>query len=235
LTSTVHSSGEDLDRMVQAIGARPDAMAIDVGCGGGHAAFRVAPQVRQIVAYDLSSAMLEVVRQEARARGLANLVTLRGSAEDMPFAPASFDVAVSRYSAHHWRDVKQALAQLRQVMKPGAVAVLIDVVSPGDPLLDTWLQSVELLRDASHVRDYSLSEWTGMLSTAGFAIGEMTTSRLRLEFGPWIERMQTCEQRVDAIHSLQERAEAEIMRHFSIEQDGTFSVDTAFIVARTRS
>ncbi len=32
-------------------------------------------------------------------------------------------------------------------------------MSPGRAALDTHLQAVELLRDTSHVRDYSAGEW----------------------------------------------------------------------------
>ena len=35
---------------------------------------------------------------------------------------------------------------------------------------DTFLQTIELLRDPSHVRDYRISEWRDMLAAAGFAV-----------------------------------------------------------------
>jgi hypothetical protein len=41
------------------------------------------------------------------------------------------------------------------VLKPNGKVVLIDIVGAEDPLCDTWLQSVELLRDPSHIRDYT--------------------------------------------------------------------------------
>lgn len=43
-------------------------------------------------------------------------------------------------------------------MKLGATTVFIDVVSPEHAVFDTHLQTVELLRDPSHVRDYTVSE-----------------------------------------------------------------------------
>lgn len=232
LASAVHASGEDLDLMVNVIGNRPSAIAIDMGCGGGHAAFRLAPLVGEVIAYDLSEAMLAVVAGEAKLRGHGNLKTAQGIAEKLPYAPATFDVAVSRYSAHHWRDLPKGLGQMRQVLKPGALAVLIDVISPAVPLLDTWLQATELLRDPSHVRDNSLPEWLAMLGAAGFVSTQVATFRLRLEFGPWIERMAPPEAHVLAIRSLQRGAASDVINHFAIEQDGTFTVDTALIVAR---
>ncbi|MFD2980389.1 class I SAM-dependent methyltransferase, partial [Klebsiella pneumoniae] len=87
-------------------------------------------------------AMLDVVASAAAERGLANVTTERGAAERLPFADASFDFVFSRYSAHHWSDLGLALREVRRVLKPGGVAAFIDVMSPGSPLLDTYLQTV---------------------------------------------------------------------------------------------
>jgi len=232
LSSAVHASGADLDRMAALVGARPDAVALDMGCGGGHVAFRLAGQVGKVVAYDLSAPMLETVGAEARRRGLANIVTKQGAAEALPCPDASFDVVATRYSAHHWGDLARGLAQMRRAVKPDGLALFMDVVSPGSALPDTWLQALELLRDPSHVRNASLAEWRGLLAGAGFAVHEVTTYRLRLAFGPWIERMRTPEAHVAAIRALQRRAPGEVRDRFAIEDDGSFTVDTVLIAAR---
>jgi len=232
LASAVHAAGADLERIAEVIGERPDARAIDMGCGAGHAAYRVAPLVKEIVAYDVSPRMLAVVDAEARRRALTNLATLAGPAERVPLADASFDVAVTRYSVHHWQDARAGLAELRRLLKPGALAVISDVVSPGPPQLDTWLQAVEVLRDPSHVRDYTLAEWLAMLAAARLLPVDFVSLRLRLEFATWIERMRTPPVRAAAIRSLQEDASSLVAKHFSLEPDGSFSVDAAVIVAR---
>jgi ubiquinone/menaquinone biosynthesis C-methylase UbiE len=232
LTSAVHAAGADLDRMADLIGHRPDAVALDMGCGGGHVAFRMADRVGKVVAYDLSAAMLDTVATEARQRGLDNLVTKQGAAEGLPCPDASFDVVATRYSAHHWGAFRDGLAQMRRVAKPGALALFMDVVSPGVPLLDTWLQTLELLRDPSHVRNASVAEWKTTLASVGFAVDEVETYRLRLEFGPWIARMRTPDAHVAAIRSLQARASSEVKDYFQIGEDGSFTVDTALIAAR---
>jgi ubiquinone/menaquinone biosynthesis C-methylase UbiE len=218
--------------MAALIGSRPDAVALDMGCGGGHVAFRMAGQVKKVVAYDLSAAMLETVAAEAKKRGLENLVTKQGAAEALPCPDASFDVVATRYSAHHWGAFKDGLAQMRRVLKQDGLALFMDVVSPGVPLLDTWLQTLELLRDPSHVRNASLDEWRAALASLGFAVEDVATYKLRLQFGPWIERMQTPDVHVAAIRSLQKRAAAEVVDYFAIGEDGSFTVDTMLIAAR---
>ena len=42
VASAVHARGEDLDDFERLVGARPDAVALDLGCGGGHLAFLLA-------------------------------------------------------------------------------------------------------------------------------------------------------------------------------------------------
>jgi ubiquinone/menaquinone biosynthesis C-methylase UbiE len=218
--------------MAALIGNRPDAVALDMGCGGGHVAFRMAGLVKKVVAYDLSAAMLETVGAEAQRRGLDNIVTKQGAAETLPCPDASFDVVATRYSAHHWGAFRDGLAQMRRVLKQDGLALFMDVVSPGVPLLDTWLQALELLRDPSHVRNASLDEWRATLASLGFAIDEVATYKLRLQFGPWIERMQTPDVHVAAIRSLQRRAADEVGDYFAIGEDGSFTVDTMLIAAR---
>ncbi len=102
LTSTVHASGHDLQRLAVRLADYPDASVLDMGCGAGHASFVAAQNVSAVVAYDLSAQMLDVVAQAAEARQLKNITTRQGYAESLPFADNAFDIVISRYSAHHW-------------------------------------------------------------------------------------------------------------------------------------
>ena len=234
VTSAVHAGGADLDRIGALIRARPGVRALDLGCGGGHVAFAAATAGAAVTAYDLSAEMLAAVTTEASRRGLGGIETRQGAAESLPFADATFDVVLTRFSAHHWRDAPAALAEARRVLKPGGLLVVSDVVAPEDPLLDTHLQAVELLRDPSHVRDYRVSEWRAMLEVADFVPGAVTASRPRMEFASWIARMRTPPTHVAAIRALQGSAPAEVVAHFAIEPDGSFLLDSALIEAGPR-
>lgn len=225
LTSTVHAQGKDLERLSALLAASPDAAVIDLGCGAGHASFTAAQVVKEVVAYDLSSQMLEVVAQAAKQKGLTNIRTQQGVAEALPFADASADIVISRYSAHHWHDVGQALREIRRVLKPGGQVIMMDVVSPGHPLLDVYLQTVEKLRDPSHVRDYAPGEWLSMFTEAGFIVRNVASDRLKLEFSSWIARMRTPDFFAVAIRELQKTLAAEVVRHFELQDDGSFVTD----------
>src|ERR1700749_5061446 len=79
LTSAVHAQGRDLEALVALATNHRDARVLDLGCGGGHVSFNVAPHVREVVAYDLSAEMLGVVAKAAGERGLAHLSTRQRS------------------------------------------------------------------------------------------------------------------------------------------------------------
>ena len=232
LTSAVHAAGADLDQMAQWLAQLSPGIALDMGCGAGHAAFRLAPLMQKVVACDLSDAMLQVVAEQAQARGLHNIVTKCSTAEMLPCPDASFDVVVSRYSAHHWLDWVTGLAQMHRALKPGGTAVFMDVVAPAHTLCDTWLQSLELLRDPSHVRNASIAQWQSQLTALGFEVVQMVPYRLRLEFASWVARMQTPPAHVAAIRALQQCASDVVRDYFAIEADGSWTVDTACILAR---
>lgn len=232
LTSTIHSQGPDLQRLVQLLQSHPDARVIDLGCGAGHASFVAAKAVKEVVAYDLSAQMLEVVSQAAKDKGLANISVERGVAESLPFADGSADIIISRYSAHHWHDVGQALREVRRVLKPGGIMIMMDLASTGQPVKDIFLQTIEKLRDTSHVHNYAPGEWLTLFSEAGLLVQELTSGRSQLEFKSWVERMRTPEHFVVAIRELQKAMSDEVIQHFEIQEDGTFTVDLAFIIAK---
>lgn len=225
LTSAVHAQGKDLQRLAKLLAGSTDARLLDLGCGAGHASFTAAAHVGQVVAYDLSAQMLTVVGNAAREKGLDNIQLQQGVAESLPFDDASFDVVISRYSAHHWHDVGRALREVKRVLKPGGRAIFMDVVSPGHPLLDIYLQTVEVLRDTSHVRNYAPGEWLSMLTESGLLVREVTTDRLDLEFSSWVARMRTPEHFVTAIRALQQGVAEDVRQHFAIQADGTFTSD----------
>jgi SAM-dependent methyltransferase len=207
---------------------------LDLGCGGGHVSYAVAPAVAEVTAYDLSAEMLAVVAKAAAARGLGNVVTRQGPAEALPFASASFDLVFSRMSAHHWRDFEAGLREAARVLRPGGKAGFVDVVSPGVAVLDTFLQAVELLRDTSHVRNRSRAEWEDATARSGFVAGAVRAYRLRLDFAAWVARMRTPPLLVDAIRALQAATSEAVRRHFAIEPDGSFTIDVALFELERR-
>ena len=232
VTSAVHSQGADLRRIADVAAALAPRRALDLGCGGGHVAYALAPHAAKVIASDLSPDMTEAVAAESARRGLANVETVVAPAEALDFPDASFDFLACRFTVHHWRDAAAGLSEARRVLRPGAPALFADVIAPSLAAADTHLQAVELLRDPSHGRDYREDEWRSLLQQAGFAVEAVTYGRLRMDFADWTGRMRTPPERAAAIRTLQSLAGSEVAGHFAIEPDGSFTIDTILIEAR---
>jgi ubiquinone/menaquinone biosynthesis C-methylase UbiE len=231
VTSPVHANGEDLDLIAARVRGHSNARAIDLGCGGGHVCYRVAPHVAEVIAMDLSPQMLGVVLRTASDRGLKNIRTQEGAAESIPFPDGHFDFVLSRFSAHHWRDFERGLREARRVLAPTGRAILVDSTTPQTPLLDTHLQTMELLRDPSHVRNYTAHEWVASLSRAGFEVTSMQQRSLRIEFASWIARTRTPTVLTQAIQYLQQNAPEEVRNGLDIESDGSFRLEAVLFEA----
>lgn len=232
LTSNVHAEGRELQLMAEKVAQIKAATVLDLGCGAGHASFAVAPHAKSVLAYDLSAEMLAVVEQAAADKNLSNISTNRGVVEKLPFADNSFDVVLSRFSAHHWQDVLAALQEAKRVLTADGLFIMVDVIAPSNPAADSFLQTIELLRDTSHVRDYSLAEWQSFLSLTGFRIDELHTQRLSLDFATWIARMRTPKHFAVVITELIKTSSQEVKTYFDIQQDGSFSSDMLVLSAR---
>ncbi len=176
--------GVDLERLVDLLDPQPTDDVLDVGTGTGQLALTLAPHVRSVIGVDVSDAMLEKARHEARARSLRNVRFERGNATRLRWKSAAFDWVVSRRAAHHFADVDGFLEETVRVLRPAGRIGLADMSSadPDGQLLDR----VERIRDPSHRHALSPEEWSQMLSRHGLELRHSEVLEAYLRIAAWL-------------------------------------------------
>jgi SAM-dependent methyltransferase len=102
---------------------RQRAMRIlDVASGPGEPAISLAAAIASddghVTATDLVPEMLAAAEQSARARGVTNIAFQHADAEALPFPDNSFDTVTCRFGVMLFPDTRQALSEIRRVLKP---------------------------------------------------------------------------------------------------------------------
>ncbi len=229
-----HAAGPDLGPMLRAGDVKGDERVLDIGSGPGHAALLFAPHVDQVVALDPTQAMLDQGRALARQRGLDNLQFECASAEKIPFPDAYFDRVTSRQSAHHYRDVRAAMREVSRVLKPEGRFVLIDTVAPRETELDAFLNYIELLRDSTHIRDYSVENWEAMFAEVGLEASPLEDWRVPIDFDDWVKRSRTPDAEVAALERALRDPSQIVRERFEVKPDGSWSVPVTLLVGTRR-
>lgn len=241
VTSTVHANKPDLQRMVALAELRGDERVLDVATGGGHTALAFAPHVREVIATDLTPAMLlaaeRFITAELTAAGMPlNVRFERADAEALPFADANFDVVSCRVAPHHFADVALFVREVARVLRPGGVFVLDDTIAPADPALDQFINTVEQLRDPTHVRDYTLAEWQAFCAATRLTVSFSDTFTKTLPFEDWCARARVTSTTHAELTRLLLGATPEARHAFAIVaeqgQIRQFVLHSALVVAR---
>jgi ubiquinone/menaquinone biosynthesis C-methylase UbiE len=153
--------------------ARGDVL--DIGCGTGALLPRLAAwnaRVDRFVGLDPAPAMLREAAATARsisgAGSAARVGFAAGEAEALPFAPASFDVAVSASALHYFPDPARALVEARRVLRPSGCFLLLDWSRDFVSMkaLDLWMRATRV----PYARMWSQREMRDLLHGAGFRV-----------------------------------------------------------------
>ncbi len=105
----------------------PDLVIADLGCGTGNAAELLAPHARQVIAVDQSRPMLQAAQR--RLRAATNVAFVEAAIESLPLPSGSVDAAVAILVLHHVDQPELALREVARVLRPGGMAVIVDMVA----------------------------------------------------------------------------------------------------------
>jgi SAM-dependent methyltransferase len=104
--------------LVKFAGVTAGESLLDVGTGTGVVALTAARAGAKVTGLDLTPALLDHARENARIAGQGGIVWTDGDAEDLPYPDASFDVVVSQFGHMFAPRPDVAVAEIRRVLKP---------------------------------------------------------------------------------------------------------------------
>jgi SAM-dependent methyltransferase len=155
---------------------------IELGCGTAYLSAQLARLGAHPVGLDLTPAQLATAARCQERFGLT-FPLVEATAEDVPFAAASFDLVVSEYGASVWCDPARWVAEAAQVLRPGGRLVFLTnsvLATLCVPEAGGFAEE-ELVRPQRRLHRIewpgggvefhpSHGDWIGMLGANGFAV-----------------------------------------------------------------
>lgn len=130
---------------VQWCDPQPGQKILDLCCGSGDVAIALARRIAptgQVVGVDFSCQQLAIAAQKtASFPHLQNCITWQeGDALNLQFSDRTFDGATMTYGLRNVIDIPRCLAEIHRVLKPNAIAAILDINRPQDPLTTAFQQ-----------------------------------------------------------------------------------------------
>ena len=97
---------------------------LEIGCGTGSLARRLAERAQNVLALDLSSEMIRVAR--SYSAGFQNLQFLQADAMSWDFPASHFDCIVTVATLHHLQ-LREVLTKVKESINPGGVLIVVDL------------------------------------------------------------------------------------------------------------
>ena len=116
--------GERYDSFLLSLVPADAVSVLDIGCGLGRLAVKLATRTRRVTGVDLSPEM--IARAQKDTRGAENLTFLCGDFLERDFTPQQFDFVISAATLHHMPE-NVAVPRMVELLRPGGRLVIHDV------------------------------------------------------------------------------------------------------------
>ena len=142
---------------------QPADRVLDLGCGSGWLARRLAAQVPRglVVGIDVSDEMIR--RAQLASAGHPNVRFRHGTAEEIPASEGSFSKVLSVESAYYWHDPGRGLREIFRVLRPGGSAWILINFYLDNPHCYQWRVH---FKTPTHL--LSATDWQQHFTAAGF-------------------------------------------------------------------
>ncbi len=162
---------------VNCLSAKNNDLVLDIGCGTGGAAIRIAKKLTQgkIVGIDTCQAMLDLAKK--KSKNFKNITYKNASAEKIPFPTKYFDKIISVSAFHHFQNPNTAVKEMCRVIKPKGIIVILDWCR--DYFLFKILNLWWRLTNKAHVKAYDTKEISKILEKEGVKIIEKQKFKIK--------------------------------------------------------
>lgn len=207
-------TADEQDRFISWLGVGAGSRLLDVACGSGGPALRIAERTAAAVhGVDILAEAIETARRQAADRGLADRATFEvvDAAPGLPLPDASFEAVMCIDAINHLPDRAAVLAEWRRVLRPGGRLLFTDPIVVTGPLTN---------------------EEIAIRSSIGFFlfVSPDTDDRLLHEAGFAVERREDVTQNMATVavrwHAARVTREADLRR---VEGDEKFAAQQRFL------
>jgi ubiquinone/menaquinone biosynthesis C-methylase UbiE len=135
------------DEAIAASKLKPNSTVLDVACGPGTLALRLASHAAQVHGIDFSEAMLAIFRNKIEQAGHRNIALHCGDAQTLPYADETFDSAFSLFGLMFFPDRQKGFAEIYRTLKPGG-SIAVTSWAPVDqsPAMQTMFGALRAIK-----------------------------------------------------------------------------------------
>jgi ubiquinone/menaquinone biosynthesis C-methylase UbiE len=146
---------------------------LEIGCGTGTTALKLAPSVQRIVGTDISAEMISIARERAAAAALDNAEFNTGPAQHIASSDRSFDAVLAFNLLHLVADRPATLREVMRVLKPGGLLISkTPCLAEMNVLIRLAVPAMRAIGKAPYVSFFSGSQLEAEITRMGFAIIE---------------------------------------------------------------
>ena len=152
---------------------KADGTVLDYACGTGVVSYKIAADVKEVHAIDSSAEMVDVAKERAREREVANVHFARKTIFDETLGRESYDVILAFNILHLLEDVREAVQRASELLKPGGLVVsLTPCLGEAGGVLRALLPLISKVGILSYLRTFRISEVKDLMGDGGFQILE---------------------------------------------------------------
>jgi ubiquinone/menaquinone biosynthesis C-methylase UbiE len=146
---------------------------LEVGCGTGTTALKLAAHVSRMVATDLSGEMIAIAREKAATQVSSNAEFTVATPDRGPWPDSSFDAVLAFNLWHLVAGRTSALAHVHRLLKPGGLLVSkTPCLAEMNPFIRLAVPVMRFVGKAPYVASFLATELEREIKAAGFAIVE---------------------------------------------------------------